>query len=57
MRTSFLGVMVAAVVISGIITIAVYSASAAYQEPAEAPVSVELPSDEIEIHCEIIKPA
>ena len=27
------------------------------QEPAEAPVSVELPADEIEIHCEIIKPA
>lgn len=26
-------------------------------EPAEAPVSVELPADEIEIHCEIIKPA
>jgi hypothetical protein len=26
-------------------------------EPAEAPVSVELPDDEIEIHCEIIKPA
>lgn len=28
----------------------------AREEPAEAPVSVELPSDEIEIHCEIIKP-
>lgn len=25
-------------------------------EPVEAPVSVEFPTDEIEIHCEIIKP-
>ena len=53
MRTSFLAIMIAAVVISGVIAVA----SAAYPEPAEAPVSVELPSDEIEIHCEIIKPA
>jgi len=27
------------------------------RELAEAPVSVELPTDEIEIHCEIMKPA
>lgn len=40
------------------ILLVIYSINASQPlEPAEAPVSVELPSDEIEIHCEIIKPA
>lgn len=56
MKTSFLGLIAAAVVISSIITLAVYTVSSAME--TGAPIPVEFPNtDEIEIHCEIITPA
>ena len=52
----FLGIITAAVIISGIITVAAYSIKSAKE--TGAPVSVDFPNtEEIEIHCEIITPA
>lgn len=56
MKTTFLGIIAAAVVISGIITVAVYSINSVKE--TGAPIPVEFPNtEEIEIHCEIITPA
>lgn len=55
MKTSFLGIIAAAVIISGIIAVTVYSIE--HAKETGAPVSVDFPTEEVEIHCEIITPA
>lgn len=56
MKTTFLGIIAAAIIISGIIAVTVYSIQSAKE--TGAPIPVEFPNtDEIEIHCEIITPA